>query len=296
MVFEDKLMIDDSIIEENLNHLYKSFNSGFEFEDFLQRFLLNVAQFDQVQVTKMTGDGGIDLIAKKNNLIEIINDESINASLNNVTNYKIQAKCWKPTMSIQPKEINQLRGAMYNGDKGLFIATCKYSKNSIETARNEMQQIERPVFLVDGKMLIKTCMSNGFGFKYIPSINKEEIQELIGNNLANRANSYNNISVDDEIDLNVITKKITNNDIRARILRLPLEIKEKIDINSKKLTVLINNETKCELTIDSTKTYLAGVTDIYRKNGLIRNDGVVNSSVVKMFVEKGVLNLLFDEN
>ena len=42
MVFEDKLMIDDSIIEENLNHLYKSFNSGFEFEDFLQRFLLIV--------------------------------------------------------------------------------------------------------------------------------------------------------------------------------------------------------------------------------------------------------------
>lgn len=288
MLLTDKLVIDDDILENELNNLYESLADGFKFEDFLKPFLMNVMRFDDVRVTKKTGDGGIDLVATNTILNGVIDDDYLNSGVDNILNYKIQAKCWKPNLSIPPKEINQLRGAMFTGDRGLFITTCSYSKNAIKIAKNEIQQRERPMFLIDGKMLVKFCMINAFGFNYIPSINKEEINRLV-----NKKDDVNStFSLNDEVSMSIINKKITNNDVRARILRLPMEIKEKLDLSLNKVKVKINDSFICYLTLDTTKTYMAGVTDIYRKNGLLLDNGETNEGIAKMFVEGDVLNII----
>ena len=49
----------DSLLEE----LYKSFETGFAFEDFLKPFLESIG-LTEVVVTKKTGDGGIDFVLR----------------------------------------------------------------------------------------------------------------------------------------------------------------------------------------------------------------------------------------
>ena len=43
-----------------LKEFYESFNTGFEFEEFLKPFLEKLG-LDEVKVTKRTNDGGIDI-------------------------------------------------------------------------------------------------------------------------------------------------------------------------------------------------------------------------------------------
>ena len=291
MSLVDRLIIDEQSIENGLKSLYECFENGFKFEDFLKPFLMDIMQLDDVRVTRKTGDGGIDLVATNMILKETLNDDPLNNSVDNITNYKIQAKCCQPNRSIPPKEINQLRGAMLTGDRGLFITTCKYSKNAIEIAKNEIQQRERPMFLIDGSMLTKICMLNAFGFTYTPNIDREQI-----NRFTNNVNTVNNIniSLDDELRLNIVNKRITKNDVRARILRIPNEIKNQIDLSMKKVKVKINDSLDCELTLDKTKSYLAGVTDIYRNNGLILDTGELKNGIAKMFIEGDKLNIIID--
>lgn len=289
MLLNDKLIIDDIAIENGLNSLYNSFESGFKFEDFLRPFLMDVMRLDNVRVTKKTGDGGIDLVATNLVLKDVISDDPLNNEKDNIVNYKVQAKCWKPTRSVPPKEINQLRGTMIAGDRGLFISTCSYTKNAISIAKDEIRQREHPMFLLDGKLLIKMCMLNAFGFKYIPTIDKEQIDKF-----TNSINNDLSFSLDEELRLGIVNKKITNNDVRARIIRLPLEIKNKLDLSSKKVKVKINGSVNTELTLDATKSYLAGVTDIYRKNGLLLDSGETKSANTKMFVEGDMLNIIIN--
>lgn len=289
MLLDDKLIINDAAIENGLNSLYESFENGFKFEDFLKPFLMNVIKLDDVRVTKKTGDGGIDLVATNTIIGVALNDDVLNDNKDNTINYKIQAKCWKPNKSIPPKEINQLRGAMLNGDRGLFIATCSYSKNAIKTAKNKEQQKDRSMFLMDGKMLVRTCMLNAFGFNYIPKIDKEQIKRFISNK-----SNISELSLDDEVNLNVVNKKITKNDVRARIMRIPTEIKNKMDLSSKKVKVKINDSMTKELSLDATKTYLAGVTDIYRENGLLLDSGETKTGIARMFVEGELLNIIIN--
>lgn len=289
MLLNDKLIIDDIAIANGLNSLYNSFESGFKFEDFLRPFLMDVMRLDNVRVTKKTGDGGIDLVATSLVLKDVISDDPLNDEKDNIVSYKVQAKCWKPTRSVPPKEINQLRGTMIAGDRGLFIATCSYTKNAISIAKDDIRQREHPMFLLDGKQLIKMCMLNAFGFRYIPTIDKEQIDKF-----TNSINNDLSFSLDEELRLEIVNKKITNNDVRARIIRLPLEIKNKLDLSSKKVKVRINDSINTELTLDATKSYLAGVTDIYRKNGLLLDSGETKSANTKMFVEGDVLNIIIN--
>lgn len=71
----------------------------------------------------------------------------------------------------------------------------------------------------------------------------------------------------------VISKKISLNDIRARILRIPSEIEKEIpdDVSSIKINI---NGKEYELNINAERTYLGGVTRIYKDEGLIIENNV----------------------
>ena len=83
-----------------------------------------------------------------------------------------------------------------------------------------------------------------------------------------------NISQAYETEENIIQveKRITANDIRARILSLPKVILDNLDSTKNKVTVCFNSEIQKELTINKGRNYLAGVTEIYRKYGLLTED------------------------
>ncbi|WP_298530273.1 DUF262 domain-containing HNH endonuclease family protein [uncultured Ruminococcus sp.] len=70
-----------------------------------------------------------------------------------------------------------------------------------------------------------------------------------------------------------VIKTISENDIRARILRIPAKIKERISESMTSYTVTFNGETVKELTIAKERDYFAKVTDLYKKYGLIEADG-----------------------
>lgn len=70
-----------------------------------------------------------------------------------------------------------------------------------------------------------------------------------------------------------VIKTISENDIRARILRIPAKIKERIPESMTSYTVTFNRETVKELTIAKERDYFAKVTELYKKYGLIDADG-----------------------
>lgn len=70
-----------------------------------------------------------------------------------------------------------------------------------------------------------------------------------------------------------VIKTISENDIRARILRIPAKIKERISESMTSYTVTFDGETVKELTIAKERDYFAKVTDLYKKYGLIEADG-----------------------
>lgn len=88
--------------------------------------------------------------------------------------------------------------------------------------------------------------------------------------------NYEAIS-DEQTQENTITveKKITANDIRARILSLPKIILDHIPNDKNTINVCFNNEFSKELTINKGRNYLAGVTEVYRKYGLLTEDNSI---------------------
>lgn len=280
------LALNDSSLDKYLNDFYDCFEQGYDFEVFLQHFLIRIG-LDDVKVTQKSRDGGIDLTAVRYGITSMSDLDSVK--------YIVQAKCKKPSSTIRTPDIDALRGNMGDGEKGLFVSTCKYTKDAFAKAGSNAYK-SRPIVLIDGKTLISTCIENEIGFDYIPKINREDIIAMSKEQIYSEGqNSL--ISIDDEIAMNIINKKISSNDIRARILRLPKEIKASLNIaNMKTVTANVNGIKNIVLTVDAGKNYLAGVTELYREYNLINSNGTTNSKIVKMYVNNGVLNLIFDEN
>ena len=134
-----------------LKKFYESFNTGYEFEEFLKPFLEKLG-LDEVKVTKRTNDGGIDLECVRYGIIDT-NGDSVK--------YKVQAKRYKPNSSISVDVIDRHRGIMKNGERGIIITTAKFSEPAIRSATSET---ERPILLIDGNSLINICIEKNIGF------------------------------------------------------------------------------------------------------------------------------------
>ena len=88
-----------------------------------------------------------------------------------------------------------------------------------------------------------------------------------------------------------VIKTISENDIRARILRIPAKIKERISESMTSYTVTFNRETVKELTIAKERDYFAKVTELYKKYGLIDADGsFISKQIIWSMDESGTLS------
>ena len=237
--------MNQEITPKMITDFYKCFDNGYDFEIFLKRFLEDL-NFIDIKVTKRSADNGIDLIAYKSSITDLDIDSE---------KYIIQAKRYKNTVPV--KEIREFKGtASY--EKRIFITTSDFSKSGIEEAENDKL---RKIILINGRTILKFYMEHpekDYIFEWNPVVSAEKVKNIVNNNT-------NVKNVVDSFKENAILRLISNNDIRARILPIPVEIFEKIK-QYKKYKVEVNKQEK-ELNINYERKYFGGITEIYKKMG-----------------------------
>ena len=264
--------------DEILTQFYEYFETGYKFEEFLKKYLEAIG-LDEVVVTQRSRDGGIDLTAIRNGIGDLGGQD--------FRRYCIQAKRYKTSNTINIKDVRELSYvANRNKAVGIFITTAKFSKTTKEEFSEEQVT---PIILIDGKTLIDSCIDNELGFVYKPNFNKQYMDRLMFSETV----TSESVSQPNGTEENIIKveKKITANDIRARILSLPKVILDNLDSTKNKVTVCFNNEIQKELTINKGRNYLAGVTEIYRKYGLLTEDDSIFPAIALWILKNKELSI-----
>lgn len=250
--------LSDNELKESVEKLYSSFDNGYEFEEFLKYFLEKIG-LEEVAVTQRSRDGGIYLTCIKSGINGLSNLDEVK--------YYIQAKRYKPSSTISIKDLRELRGVMPLNYKGIFITTAKFPAGAKEFAEEDKS---RQIILIDGRTLVQQCISIGLGFNLKPVFDANALENL----------TLKKKSIEHAIDKQkadtydiVVSKKISLNDIRARILRIPSEIEKELPKDSAKLSLIINDK-QYSLNINAERTYLGGVTKIFKEEGLISENNI----------------------
>lgn len=134
-------------VRESLRELLLDMDP-FAFEHLIKR-LLEEMDYQNVQVTTRSGDGGVDVVA------------DIELGITSVREV-VQAKRHK--RAIQRKDLDALRGSLYrfNAVRGTIIATAPFSKGTSEAA---FATGAAPITLIDGDKLIDLLIEHGIGVK-----------------------------------------------------------------------------------------------------------------------------------
>lgn len=262
--------------DDYVQDLYSCFETGRDFEVFLNAFLSKLG-FEEVVTTKYVGDKGIDLTCIK---------RGFDTNGTDTVNYYVQAKRYAKTNKIQASEIRDLKGTTKRDRNGnilnnkfvnLFITTSYFTSGAKEEATENPNM---PVILIDGAKLLSLCIENGIGFNFKPVFSKNGILDII---------KPQEVSQTEQTSDYTVERRITQNDVRSKILAIPQIIKSYIaeDCFSVELTV---NGVKKKLNIDKTRRYFGGVTKIFRQSGLITPDGTYISKNSKWKItEDGII-------
>ena len=161
---------NEVVQEEGINHLPDEAKSWrqrvfdiltkmdpFAFERLIQR-VLRESGFTDVEVTKRSGDGGIDGYGK--------------LKINGVISFNIAFQCKRYQGTVGAPEIRNFRGSLTkNIEKGLFVTTGTFSSVAKEEAANiGKQQID----LVDGEALLDMLAEYSIGLKEVKDYEIDE--------------------------------------------------------------------------------------------------------------------------
>lgn len=118
-----------------------------EFEELISQLLAEMG-FEMVEVTKLSGDGGIDV---RGTLV-----------VGDVVRIKmaVQVKKWKLKNNIQAPVVQQVRGSLGAHEQGLIITTSDFSPGAIKEAA---QPDKTPIALMNGEQLVMLLMEHGIG-------------------------------------------------------------------------------------------------------------------------------------
>ena len=118
-----------------------------QFEELVAQLLAEMG-FEMVEVTKLSGDGGIDVRG-----VLVIGD---------VIRIKmaVQVKRWKTKNNIQAPIVQQVRGSLGAHEQGLIITTSNFSTGAIKEAA---QPDKTPIALMNGEQLVMLLMEHGIG-------------------------------------------------------------------------------------------------------------------------------------
>ena len=118
----------------------------YSFEKLSQR-LLRECGFEDVHVTKKSGDGGIDGTGK--------------LRINGIFSFNIAFQCKRYQNPVSASDIRDFRGSLTTDiEKGVFITTSSFSKPAIEEASNPGKQ---PIDLIDGEEFINKLAEYSIG-------------------------------------------------------------------------------------------------------------------------------------
>lgn len=129
----------------------------YAFERLTQR-VLRECGFTQVEVTKKSGDGGIDGTGK--------------LRINGIFSFNIAFQCKRYQGVVSSGDIRDFRGSLTtNIEKGVFITTSSFSKAAVEEASSPgKQQID----LIDGEEFITKLAEFGIGVKEVKDYEIDE--------------------------------------------------------------------------------------------------------------------------
>lgn len=115
------------------------------FENFIGVLLSSIG-FENVEVLKYSGDGGLDIEAE--------------LTVGGVTNVKtaVQVKRWKN--NVPGKIVRELRGGLKTDQRGLIITTSSFTK---EAKREASEEGKTPISLIDGEKLLDLLIENEVG-------------------------------------------------------------------------------------------------------------------------------------
>lgn len=118
-----------------------------EFEELISQLLAEMG-FEMVEVTKLSGDGGIDV---RGTLV-----------VGDVVRIKmaVQVKRWKLKNNVQAPVVQQVRGSLGAHEQGLIITTSDFSSGA---AREAAQADKTPIALMNGEQLVMLLMEHGIG-------------------------------------------------------------------------------------------------------------------------------------
>jgi restriction system protein len=118
-----------------------------EFEELISQLLAEMG-FEMVEVTKLSGDGGIDV---RGTLV-----------VGDVVRIKmaVQVKKWKLKNNIQAPVVQQVRGSLGAHEQGLIITTSDFSPGAVKEAA---QPDKTPIALMNGDQLVMLLMEHGIG-------------------------------------------------------------------------------------------------------------------------------------
>ncbi len=257
--------ISDKEINELQHTLYEYFNTGYHFEEFLKEYLLKMG-LDEVEITQRSRDGGVDLKAIRQGVGDFSDIDIIN--------YYVQAKRYQLSSKVGVSKVRELKGTIPFGYKGMLVTTSSFTDDAKNEAINDPS---KPVVLIDGEALLRSCIDNQIGFVYLPKFSVKEMDKFLNINLENVENKK----------INYIEKVITVNDVRARIISCPSSIMDYLE-GKDKVNVVINNEKEYIFSINRGRNYFAKVTECLREYGLLSEDDVIVSKKSKWYYDDKV--------
>lgn len=126
--------------------------SPYAFEKLAQR-LLRECGFSDVEVTKKSGDGGIDGIGK--------------LRINGIFSFNVAFQCKRYKGAVGAPEIRDFRGSLStNIEKGVLITTGSFTRAALVEASSEGKRL---IDLMDGEELINKLAEYGIGLNEVKS-------------------------------------------------------------------------------------------------------------------------------
>lgn len=124
----------------------------YAFEKLAQR-LLRECGFSDVEVTKKSGDGGIDGTGK--------------LRINGIFSFNVAFQCKRYKGAVGAPEIRDFRGSLSTSiEKGVLITTGSFTRAALEEASSE---VKRLIDLMDGEELINKLAEYGIGLNEVKS-------------------------------------------------------------------------------------------------------------------------------
>ena len=276
--------LSDREITELQQKFYEYFETGYAFEEFLKEYLLKMG-LDEVEVTRRSRDGGVDLNAIRKGMGGFSDVD--------VTNYYVQAKRYNLNHKVNVHDIRELKGITPFGHKGMLITTSFCTRDAVEESRNDPS---KPVVIIDGKALVTSCVDNEIDFLFKPIFSKKQM-DLFLNRTTSQKNTNSSASVSIIVPENVIEKTITANDIRARIVSVPSSVMRQFNAKQTSVKVKVNNEKEYNFNINKRRNYFGSVTAFLRDYNMLSDEGVITPKQCKWFYnsEEVVVNLYVED-